>query len=516
MAQIKREIGSFGLLFISFTAIFGSGWLFAPLYAAQIAGPQAIISWVVGAIMSVVIGLTMAEVITLFPKAGGVNTVIQMTHGRLIGFMLNVLTLIVCIVLPVLEVRAIIQYLSAQIPFLMAENQKVTFAGYIFAACLLLLINWVTIYGGRITARVNSLSVIFKLITPLAVCFFFLSTLTKNGISNHSNLHPFFPLEWSDIFLAISTSGIIFSFNGFNQATLFAAEAKNPQRTIPFAILGSIIFTTLLYILIQYVFLVSLPKNLLAQGWAALHFPGDSGPFAGLAALLGLHFVLYLIYADAVVSPLGTAFTYSSVAPRMLYAFAENSSSFPILRRLNQAGIPTYSVILAMILGFFAFVCLPSLKAMISILVAAFVLNYTAAPISLLSLRHAEIGNERAFKIPLPYLLCYLSLFFSNVMTFCCGFGSLYNLFVVVLILFPLACIFLLRSKKEALVDVKGALWFIIQLVFLTGISYLSELKLISFGEALLVIALMSLIIMMFAVRKTFPLPIKDAVSEVI
>jgi amino acid transporter len=77
----KKEMGPLTLMLVSVSAIFGSGWLFTPFYAAQTAGPQAIIAWLIGAFISIVIGITMAEVITLFPTSGGLNTIIGISRS---------------------------------------------------------------------------------------------------------------------------------------------------------------------------------------------------------------------------------------------------------------------------------------------------------------------------------------------------------------------------------------------------------------------------------------------------
>ena len=45
---LRRDVGFFGLLFVSFGSIIGAGWLFGALYASSLAGPAAVISWVIG------------------------------------------------------------------------------------------------------------------------------------------------------------------------------------------------------------------------------------------------------------------------------------------------------------------------------------------------------------------------------------------------------------------------------------------------------------------------------------
>ena len=69
---LHRHMGRTALLFAGVGSIIGSGWLFGALNAAEIAGPAAIISWVLGGIMIMLIGLTYAELGTMFPVSGGV------------------------------------------------------------------------------------------------------------------------------------------------------------------------------------------------------------------------------------------------------------------------------------------------------------------------------------------------------------------------------------------------------------------------------------------------------------
>lgn len=57
---LDRHLGRFGLLWASGTSIIGSGWLFGALTAAVIAGPSAIIAWVLGAVIVAVLALVHA------------------------------------------------------------------------------------------------------------------------------------------------------------------------------------------------------------------------------------------------------------------------------------------------------------------------------------------------------------------------------------------------------------------------------------------------------------------------
>ena len=69
--RLQRDVSTIGLLFFSLGSIIGSGWLFTPLVATQIAGPAAIIAWVIGGIVMLILALVHAELGGMYPVAGG-------------------------------------------------------------------------------------------------------------------------------------------------------------------------------------------------------------------------------------------------------------------------------------------------------------------------------------------------------------------------------------------------------------------------------------------------------------
>jgi len=71
--NLRRDARIIGLLFASTTSMIGSGWLFGSYHAAKIAGPYAIWSWVVGAVIIMLIALCFAELGALFPRSGALG-----------------------------------------------------------------------------------------------------------------------------------------------------------------------------------------------------------------------------------------------------------------------------------------------------------------------------------------------------------------------------------------------------------------------------------------------------------
>lgn len=84
--KFRRQITLVELVFIGLGSIFGSGWLFAAGYVASMAGPAGWISWVIGGIAIILIGLVYAELGGAIPRAGGHVRYPVYTPGRWLVF----------------------------------------------------------------------------------------------------------------------------------------------------------------------------------------------------------------------------------------------------------------------------------------------------------------------------------------------------------------------------------------------------------------------------------------------
>src|SRR5580658_9330974 len=80
---MKRDVGLLGLTWASEGSIIGSGWLFAALYATEIAGPAAILGWVIATIIIIPLALVHAELGGMFPVSGGSSRYTHYAFGSL-------------------------------------------------------------------------------------------------------------------------------------------------------------------------------------------------------------------------------------------------------------------------------------------------------------------------------------------------------------------------------------------------------------------------------------------------
>src|SRR5579871_6403581 len=109
---LNRRFTPMSLLMLSINGMIGSAWLFAPLYAAKIAGSAAIIAWLIGGIATIIIALTFAELSVLFPVAGGTAQIPQLSHGMFTSFILSWVAWLSSLTMAPIEVQAILQYAS--------------------------------------------------------------------------------------------------------------------------------------------------------------------------------------------------------------------------------------------------------------------------------------------------------------------------------------------------------------------------------------------------------------------
>src|SRR5690242_10600632 len=249
---IRRHVGAWALMFTGLGSIIGSGWLFGAWRAAQLAGPGAIWAWVIGAVVILFIAITYAELGAMFPESGGMVRYGHYSHGSLVGFIAAWANWIAIVSVIPVEAEASVQYMAgwkwqwAQDLYHAAPGKhgELSHLGLGIAAVLVVVYFLLNFWSVKLFARSNSLITIIKLIIPAAtgialIASGFHSENLSVGAAGGSHANDF-----AAILTAVATAGIVFSFNGFQSPVNLAGEARNPGRSIPFAIIGAIALAT--------------------------------------------------------------------------------------------------------------------------------------------------------------------------------------------------------------------------------------------------------------------------------
>ncbi len=400
---LLREVGKVGLIWASVGSIIGSGWLFGAQKGLIAAGPAAIISWGIGGVMIMVLALIHAELGGMYPVSGGTARFPHYAFGGAAGASFGWFSWLQAATVAPIEVSAMIEYAGhySWADGWLSDKGTLTTSGLIVAIILMAILTAVNFLGVKMLAATNSAMTWWKIAVPL-LTILVLALFNFHG-SNFTAANGFNPNGLHGILLAVATSGIIFSYLGFEQADQLAGEAKNPKKDIPFAIIGSILIGMTVYILLQVAFLVALPADTIGKTWDATGqglYTTFTGPFAEVATALSLGWLAWIIYVDAIVSPAGTGLIYITGSSRVSYGLSRNGYVPTPFEWTNERRVPWVGLIAAFITGVICFLPFPSWQSLVGLITSASVLMYAGAPLSLGAFRRRLPNADRPYVLP--------------------------------------------------------------------------------------------------------------------
>ena len=339
----KRSISTFSLLLSSVSAILGSGWLFAAYFAGQYAGPAAILSWILGGAAIICIAFVFVEICTLIPISGSSVRIPQFTHGTIISYLFAWIVWLCYMSFIPTETQAVIQYASFYFPNLTHTSGALTSHGYIVATFIMLLVSIINTYSIRWLIKFNNFITILKIVVPTGISILLLVLYFSFHKMTHFHSLHFLQHGLHGVVYAVAAGGIIFSFNGFKQAAEMAGEAKNPKKSIPIAIVGSVVICLIMFLLLQTSFFSALLPINVVNGKIVLSH--SASPFATIISEHHLSWILPLVYVAAILAPLAASMMYCAAAARSLYGMSTNGHIPSAFKKLNAFGNPIYSII---------------------------------------------------------------------------------------------------------------------------------------------------------------------------
>ena len=439
---LKRNMGGFGLLFISIGAMIGSGWLFSALYAAQLAGPAAIISWIIAACIGGVIALVFAELGAMLPVAGGLARYPHLAFGGVTSYLTGWLCWLGYVVVAPVETMAILEYLGNLLPWLTVVNgddRTLSPAGTGVAVFILAALTIINMVGVRMLSESNNWLTIWKIIVPTGTAILF---LCMGFNSENFTVHGFAPNGINGIFSAVAAGGVMFSLIGFRAAIELSGEAKNPQKDVPRAIIGSLLICTVIYIMLQVAFIGVVPESSIEDGWGGLVSNGASGPFAAFAVMLGMSWLATVLYVDATLSPFGTSLVFTAATSRLTVAMSRNKNVPKIVGRINKRGVPFWSLLINFLVGLILLAPLPGWNQLVAIISASTVLAGGIGAISMMVLRRNHPEMHRPLKLPFGNAFALMAFTFGNLIAYWCGWDVSKVIIIVILVSLILLLVF--------------------------------------------------------------------------
>ena len=243
--ELSKDIGLFAALAIGAGTMIGAGIFVLPASATAAAGPAAALAFVVAGFIALFTALSISELGTAFPKAGGGYYYINDALGPLFGSIAGWGNWLGLAFATAFYMIGFGSYAEIYLPL---PDVLFLSGAQIAALVAALFFIGVNYYGAKETGRLQVIIV--------ALLLGVLTIFTIIGLFHVelSNLQPFAPAETGGYSAVLPAAGLIFvTYLGFAEINTVAEEMKDPGRNLPIAVVGSLLFVIVLYALVMVV-----------------------------------------------------------------------------------------------------------------------------------------------------------------------------------------------------------------------------------------------------------------------
>lgn len=497
--KLQRKLTYLDLTMMSLGGIIGSGWLYGSMRGAAIAGPSAVISWLIGGVAVLLIGLVYAELGGAMPEAGALVRYPQYTHGSFVSFLMGWAMLVAYASVPPIEAEAAVQFANYYLPGLYV-GATLTALGLFIAFLLMVVFFLLNYWSVNVFGKTNTIWTLIKFVIPAVTVILLL--VTSSHFGNFTQYGGFAPNGSSAIMAAVPLGGMIFAYLGFRQALDMGGEAINPQRDVPRAVITSIVIGIVLYVLLQTSFIAAMPASVLGKGWSGINF---SSPFANLVATVGFGWWAAILFADAIWSPAGTGNVYTASTTRIMLAMTRNGYFPKAFAWINpKSGIPVWALLCTVILGLVFLLPFPAWAALVGVVSSATVFTYIVGPISIAVLRKTAPDLKRPFLLKGMSVIAPLGFVVASLIIYWSGWATdsvvlLAILFGVILYAYGTSS-FAADTSQFAGQHLKAGIWLVVYILVMLLMTYIGSANfgaphpVIAYPLDLVVVAVLALI----------------------
>ncbi|MBN2003487.1 MAG: amino acid permease [Anaerolineae bacterium] len=390
--KLKRQLSLLQVVMLGTAGTIAAEIFVLTGYAAGMAGPAAVLALLVGGVLSYSVALNYCELATAYPEAGGAMTYVREAFGNgLLSFLVGSMDCISSTFYAALSAVGFAYSLRIFLPWVP-----------VVPAAIAVIFVFVCLNVVGVTQVGNAQVVLGGFLLSVFVIFVVAGFLHPNGFSWEVFLggetiftHKGF---WANFSRILATIALVYNaYVGFEVIADDAEEISHPSRNIPWGILLSLTFCTLIYVTVSLVTLGTVPWNELAGSETALtdavrHFiPGWGVPMMAVAGMIAT----LTSINTAMLSATREAFTLGrdGVWPRMF-------------SRLSRFRTPVVAIfIIGGISALIAAIGLVDFLSYISSSGYLFVLFWGS--LSLVRLRKLNPTIERPFKAPFFPLTAY-------------------------------------------------------------------------------------------------------------
>ncbi|MFE7246226.1 amino acid permease [Streptomyces sp. NPDC057580] len=335
---LKRQLGSRQMTMIGIGGAIGTGLFLGSSLAISQAGPAVIVAYLLCALVALVIGWALGEMVVVHPDAGGFGAIAHRYLGPGAGFVLRWTywaMLMIMVGGELIAVGLYTQYWWPDLPLWMPVA--------VFAALVLAVNGTAVRFFGEseywfAMIKVTAIAVFILLGTGLVV--FGLPDAPATRLEHLTGDGGFLPHGTHGLLMAMAFA--MFSYVGTEISSVTAAEAENPQRDIPRATRAMVLRLAVFYILSMSVVVLVVPWSVTAQGGTI----GES-PFVKVFAVAGIPAAGAVMNFVVLTAALSSANAGLYLSSRMLHSLAEHRLAPQWAGRLTTSGVPRNALVLS-------------------------------------------------------------------------------------------------------------------------------------------------------------------------
>ncbi len=388
MKRLRKDLSLFGLTMVAVGSVIGSGIFLTPSQIASYipSSELIILAWVLGGILALTGALTLGELGGMFPKTGGIYVYLKEAYGDFVGFLYGwaYFTVIMSGTVAALSI-AFSTYLGYIFP--VSATGKV-----VVSAMLIVIVTIINIFRVKIVEMTTNTFSLLKLIgIALVIVAGLVLGSSVNMVSTGSSAADVLSSSSGITAFGLAMIGVLWSFGGWHHTSFLSGEAKNPNKTIPRAMVIGTVIVLLVYILTNLSYMFLLPVAEIASSERIASDALESViPFGWL-------FVAILIE----VSTFGTALVDTLSGPRIYFAMANDGLFFKNLTNIHpKYNTPVNAIIAQSIWALIILFMWRTFEAVITYVIFIDWIFFFLTALVVIIFRIKRADADRPFKTP--------------------------------------------------------------------------------------------------------------------
>jgi AAT family amino acid transporter len=393
--ELRRRLSQRQLTMLAIGGAIGVGLFLGSGVTIRIAGPGVIISYLLGAIIALIVAYSLAEMAVVHPDAGSFGVYAEKYFSRWAGFAVRTTYGLVQMIAIGAEVTAVAIYFSFWFP---------TVPQWIWVLSVSIgLIALNTLHVGRF----GEIEYWFALIKVVAILVFIgvgaalivgIGPHPAIGLKNLTANGGFLPHGWLGVWLALTL--VVTSYMGVEVIAVTAGEAESPEKSIPKAMRTIVFRLIFFYVLAITIMLAMTPWNQTGAGTGL-----TASPFVRAFSSAGIPFAATIMNIVVITAALSSCNTDLYLTTRMLFSLARGKYVPASLSKLAKNGVPrralavsSAGMVAAILLAIYA----PgkAFLALYGVAVAGMFFVWIVILLTHIAFRRA-LGPERVAKLPM-------------------------------------------------------------------------------------------------------------------